>query len=172
VNVLLLLRVVLVLVNLLSQRQEIEETIDRLGLHIDAKEWPELGEILSELVELDYVSLFGGQIEHLSREQVISKWKMNLTPLKATQHIITNLHITIRDNMAECATNVVATHVRPNPTGDSLWTVGGRYDFRLMLESGRWKISAIKLTVLWMTGNPQVLGPSSSEQTLLGGGVG
>jgi len=161
-----------VLVNLLSQRQEIEETIDRLGLHIDAKEWLELGEVLSETVELDYVSLFGGQIEHLTREQVISRWKTNLAPLKATQHVITNLHITIRDNTAECAANVVATHVRPNPMGDALWTVGGRYDFRLMHENGRWKISAIKLTVLWTTGNPQVLGPSSSQQTLQGGGVG
>ena len=149
------------LVNLMSQRQEIEETVDRLGLHIDAKEWLELGEILSETVELDYVSLFGGQVEQLSRADVIERWKANLSPLKATQHVITNLHVTIRDNTADCAANVVATHVRPNPMGDALWTVGGRYDFRLLHDSGRWRISAIKLTVLWTTGNPQVLGQSA-----------
>ncbi len=153
------------LVNLLSQRQEIEETVDRLGLHLDAKEWLELGEVLAETVELDYVSLFGGQIEHLICAEVIDRWKTQLTPLKATQHVITNLHITIQaDNTATCACNVVATHVRPNPLGDSLWTVGGRYDFQLLHEGGRWRISAIKLTVLWTTGNPQVLSTSGSTQ--------
>ena len=152
------------LVNLLSQRQEIEDTVDRLGLLIDAKEWLELGEILAETVELDYVSLFGGQIEHLLRSEVIDRWKAQLSPLKATQHVITNLHIAIQtDNTATCACNVVATHVRPNPLGDSLWTVGGRYDFRLAHEGGRWRISAIQLTVLWTTGNPQVLSPSGSS---------
>jgi hypothetical protein len=157
---------VLLLVNLLSQRQEIEETVDRLGLHLDAKEWLELGEVLAETVELDYVSLFGGKAEQLPRAEVINRWKSLLSPLKATQHIITNLHITIRaDSTADCAANVVATHIRPNPMGDSLWTVGGRYDFQLLLEGGRWKISAIKLTVLWTTGNPQVLTPPPPQPT-------
>jgi hypothetical protein len=55
-----------VLVNMLSQRQEIEETVDRLGLLIDAKEWLELGEVLAETVELDYASLFGSPIEKMS----------------------------------------------------------------------------------------------------------
>jgi hypothetical protein len=149
------------LVNLLSQRQEIEETVDQLGLYLDAKEWQELDEVLSETVELDYVSLFGGQIERIPRADLIERWKTMLSQLKATQHIITNLHITIRDNTADCAANVVATHVRPNPLGDALWTVGGRYDFQLLQDSGRWKISAIKLTVLWTTGNPQVISPSA-----------
>ena len=150
------------LVNLLSQRQEIEETVDQLGLHIDAKEWPELNEVLADTVELDYVSIFGGQIEKLPSSEVVNRWKKQLTPLKATQHIITNLHITIKtDNTAECAANVIATHVRPNPMGEALWTVGGRYDFQLLHEGGRWRISAIKLTVLWTTGNPQVINPTA-----------
>ncbi len=61
------------LVNLLLQRQEIEDTIDRLGLHVDAKEWLELNDILAEAVELDYVTLFGGKVEKLSSEDVIAR---------------------------------------------------------------------------------------------------
>ncbi len=154
------------LVNLLSQRQEIEETIDKLALHIDAKEWLELAEVLAETVEFDYVSLFGGQVERLLRTEVVNRWKTQLSPLRSTQHIITNLHIIIKaDSTADCVANVLATHVRPNPLGDSLWTVGGRYDFQLAQEGGRWKISAVKLTVLWTTGNPQVLNPTTSQKS-------
>ncbi len=151
------------LVNLLSQRQEIEETVDQLGLRLDAKEWLELEEVLADTVELDYFSLFGAQVERLSRVEVIERWKMQLIPLKATQHIMTNLHITIKtDNTADCAANLLATYVRPNPVGDALWTVGGRYDLQLLHEGGRWRISAIKLSVLWTTGNTQVLSPTGT----------
>ena len=151
------------LVNLLSQRQEIEETVDQLGLRLDAKEWLELEEVLADTVELDYVSLYGAQVERLSRVEVIERWKTQLMPLKATQHIMTNLHITIRtDNTADCAANLLATHVRPNAVGDALWTVGGRYDFQLLHEGGRWRISAIKLSVLWTAGNTQVLSPTGT----------
>ena len=152
------------LVNLLSQRQEIEETVDLLGLLIDAKEWQELDEVMAEIVELDYVSLFGGQAERLPRGEVIDRWKEQLTPLKATQHIITNAHMTVKpDGMAECAANVLATHVGANAMSDALWTLGGRYDFQLRLEGGRWRISAIKLTVLWSTGTPLVVNPAGSR---------
>jgi hypothetical protein len=142
---------------LLSARIEVEETVDLLGLRIDAKEWPELEEVLAETVELDYRSLFSGNLETLSRADVIARWK-SLLMLLRTQHIITNLHITIKpDNTAECAANVMATHVRSSGGEDSMWTVGGRYDFHLAQENGRWRIFAIKLTAIWTTGNPNIL---------------
>jgi len=131
--------------------------VDQLGLRTDAKEWPELEEVLAETVELDYRSLFGGNLETLSRADVIARWKSQLAPLR-TQHIITNLHITIKpDNTAECAANVLATHVQANDGQNSMWTVGGRYDFRLAQENGQWRIYAIKLTAIWTTGNPNIL---------------
>ncbi|HTY75589.1 MAG TPA: nuclear transport factor 2 family protein [Candidatus Nanoarchaeia archaeon] len=151
------LRAIFMLVNMLSSRVEVEETIDKLGLHIDAKEWSELEEILAENVEIDYRSLNGGNVETLFRPDVIARWKSMLTPLR-TQHIITNMHITIKpDNTAECAANLMATHVRPNGGEDSIYTIGGRYDFHLAQENGRWRIYAIRLTALWTTGNPKIL---------------
>ena len=142
--------------NLLSARIEVEETVDQLGLHLDAKEWPELEEVLAGTVELDYRSLFG-EMETLPRSEVIARWKNSLSPLR-TQHIITNLHITIKpDNSAECAANVIATHVRQSGGDNSMWTIGGRYDFHLAQENGRWRIYAIKLTTIWTTGNPNIL---------------
>jgi hypothetical protein len=87
----------------------------------------------------------------------MERWKKFVVPLKATQHLITNLDIKIKDETAECAADVLATHVRPNSMGDPLWTVGGRYDFELRRENLQWKISSIKLTTYWTAGNPQIL---------------
>jgi hypothetical protein len=157
------LKVTSVLVNLLSERVEIEETVDKLGLNIDAKEWSELEEVLAETVEQDYRSVFGGSVEKLPRTEIVERWRGLLTPLKATQHIITNLHITIHGESADCAANVQAVHIQPSNTGDSHWTLGGRYDFQLVHDKGKWRISSIKLSLLWSTGNPQILGMISPK---------
>ncbi len=147
------------LVSLLSQKVDIEETLDLLALRTDAKEWLELEDVLAETVELDYRSLFGGITETLPRNEVISRWKTLLASMK-TQHIITNLSITVKmESIADCAANVMATHVRTRNGDAMMYTIGGRYDFQLLRDEGRWKVSSIKLTVLWTTGTPDVLKP-------------
>ncbi len=142
----------------MSARSDIEEAVAQLGLYVDAKEWAALEGLLSETVDVDYTSLFGGLKETVSGSQLVERWRKLLSPLKATQHMITNLHVTIKeDGSAACAADVVATHVRPNSMGDPLWVVGGRYDLALKQVGQRWKISAIKLTTYWTSGNPQIL---------------
>ena len=151
------------LVNMLSARIEVEETVDQFGLRTDGKEWPELEEVLAETVELDYRSLFGGTVETLPRGDVIVRWKNSLMYLR-TQHIITNMHITIKpDNTAECAANVLATHVRSIGGEEVIWTIGGRYDINLAQENGRWRIYAIKLTAIWTTGNPNIINQAGTQ---------
>jgi hypothetical protein len=106
---------------------------------------------------LDYRSLFEGNVETLPRNEVISRWKTLLDVLK-TQHIITNLHITVKmESIADCAANVMATHGRSIDGEAEMYTIGGRYDFQLLRDEGHWKISSVKLTVLWTNGNPEVL---------------
>lgn len=150
----------------MTEREEIEDVISRLGLYIDSKDWAKLVEVLDEEVELDYTSLFGGLVEKIKSSEVIARWKSLLTPLKATQHVITNILVTMEKNdSARSTANVRAVHVRPNNLGDALWTVGGRYDFVLNKKNGYWRISAIKLTTLWTTGNPQILNVLDSTLT-------
>ncbi len=142
----------------MADRTEIEETVAKFGLYIDARYWQGLQQLLTEIIELDYVSLWGGKTEKIPSTQLMDRWKKFVVPLKATQHMITNLHISLKENAtAECTADVLATHVRPNNMGDYLWTVGGRYDFQLNREEHGWKIASIKLTTFWTSGNPQIL---------------
>ena len=105
-------------------------------------------------------------MQTMHRTEVISTWKSLLGSLRATQHLIANMLVTVSgNNLATCAANVRAVHVRPNNMGDSLWIVGGRYDFKLSKVEGKWKISGIKLTTQWTSGNPQVLSQQSSSSS-------
>ena len=68
------------------------------------------------------------------------------------------------NNLATCTANVRAVHVRSDNMGDSLWTVGGRYDFKLeKVVEGKWKITGIKLTTQWTSGNPLVFGQQQDQ---------
>jgi hypothetical protein len=96
----------------MTDRVEIEETAAKFGLYIDARDWQGLQQRLTEIIELDYVLLWGGKTEKISSAQLMDRWKKFVVPLKATQHMITNLRITIKENAtAECAADVLATHV-------------------------------------------------------------
>ena len=78
--------------------KEVEDVISRLGLYIDSKEWAKLEDVLDKQVELDYRSLFGGSVEKIPGSEVIARWKSLLTPLKATQHMIVNMLVTLESN--------------------------------------------------------------------------
>lgn len=69
--------------------------------------------------------------------------------------------ITIDGDEATCSANVQGTHVLTNATGDSHWTVGGRYDFRLARTTAGWRISALTLTVQWARGNQHIMALAS-----------
>lgn len=73
---------------------------------------------------------------------------------RATQHMITNLVITFGDDdRATCVAYVRASHHLPNSTGDSDQTVHGYYTNRFERTAHGWRIAAVKMTALWMTGN-------------------
>lgn len=71
--------------------------------------------------------------------------------------------IALDGDEASCATNVQGTHVLPNAGGGPIWTVGGRYDFRLRRTSSGWRIAAMTLTVKWATGNQQIMELAASR---------
>ncbi len=45
----------------------------------------------------------------------------------------------------------------PNDAGGPHWTVAGRYDFDLLRMPMGWRIAGLTLTVVWATGNQQIM---------------
>jgi hypothetical protein len=146
----------------LRDRLEIMELTSHLLLLIDAREWAAAERLFTDRVDVDYTSLNGGQPQTLTPAELVGGWRRTLEHLEATQHLQGNHVISLDDDQATCATNVQGTHVLPNATGAPTWTVGGRYDFRLNRTPSGWRISAMKLTVKWATGNQQIMQPAAT----------
>lgn len=58
---------------------------------------------------------------------------------------------------AVCRAYVRAEHVLRNDQGDDVFTLGGYYTDRLVRTGDQWRIAAVRLDVLWNTGNRHVL---------------
>lgn len=137
----------------IEDRYQVETTLSRLGRLVDDRDWDGLHDLFTEIVEVDYTSLWGGEPEKLAREDLIGRWRDTLTELEATQHVITNVLADVTGDTATATANVVGVHRRAVTTGGPLWTVGGTYHARLTRSAGSWRIDSLTLRVAWADGN-------------------
>jgi hypothetical protein len=109
---------------------------------IDTRDWQTVRDGLADRVTLDYVSVFGGEVETIAAEEVVERWRALLPGFDATQHFLSEL-ATGGDGVLEC--NVRGHHV----IGDRVWMVAGWY--RLTLAGDR--LSGIALDASYETGS-------------------
>lgn len=85
---------------------------------MDAKDWQGLQRIRTDPIALDYVSL-RSTTEKIPSLNLVEQWKKFVVPLKATQHLITNLKIKTKDETAECVADVLGDARSPKLNGRS-----------------------------------------------------
>ncbi len=145
----------------MDQHAAIVRVLNEFAFGVDTRAWDRLPLVLSDPVRIDYSSVAGGAAATVAVADLIESWKSVIGRLTATQHVVTNHLVDVdRDGQgAVCRANLTAAHVLADETSGegSLWTLGGRYEFELRIEAGRWLISSITLEALWQTGNSNIL---------------
>jgi hypothetical protein len=110
---------------------------------VDDLDWETVRSSFTTEVEIDYTSLWGGEPETLTADQLIDRWRQLLPGFDATQHLIGPVAVTEADELtASCTMNVRGYH----RVGDATWMVAGRYVMRLERTDGSdWRIAALTL---------------------------
>ncbi len=80
-----------------------------------------------------------------------------LTVYKETHHISTNHQISISGDTAVSRSYLQAVHVRETPFDH--WDAGGWYDCTYVRTTEGWKFTHVKLTAVWLTGEPDTIEP-------------
>lgn len=133
-------------------RMEIIETVNKIGLMADLRNWAECRASFSDKVEFDYTSLTGGQPTTVSADTQIQQWKdFFSSTFKTTQHLIGSHAITLKEDTATCISHFQAHHVFLD-TSKSTWTIGGTYHHDLSRTANGWKVTKMKMTALWQEG--------------------
>ncbi len=141
----------------LYERAEIIDTCIQMAWCIDERRWEDLGELFAPTLVIDYTSIFGGEPRTITPADMVRTSQLLLGNLTSTQHIVSGHIVTGSANDAECKSQVQATHLLANPSGDPAWTVGAQYYMKLRRLDGSWRISAVRAVMLWAAGNREVM---------------
>ena len=133
----------------LRDRIAIINVVNSVGTLADLRKWSQLQQLFTERVTVDYTSLFPGEVQNISSEQLMTQWQSTLPGFDATQHMITNHQITVNGNRATVVAYVRATH----KLGDAMWVVGGYYVDELVRTDNGWKLQAIQYNALYEEGD-------------------
>ncbi|PXW35996.1 UNVERIFIED_CONTAM: SnoaL-like protein [Williamsia faeni] len=140
-----------------TAHREITGLMARFARGIDLRDWELYRSVFTEEIEIDYSSYRPGNAGPFKADDWVQRGRMLFPGLTASQHFLSNLDITVDGDRGTVISYVRAEHVLPNTAGDAMFTIGGYYTDSVVRVDGEWKICRKQLTVLWNSGNPQVL---------------
>lgn len=144
----------------LKDRADIIDTILRFFYAVDIQNWRLLRSCLAETLDIDYTDLRGEPRQLVFADDFVASRAKDWEGLRM-QHISSNHLVTISQGGegAECTSCFLIHRINPNLVGEAkIFDSAGHYVHALTQTSSGWLINAIKQTVVWSRGNPQVHG--------------
>ncbi|MGH8447273.1 MAG: nuclear transport factor 2 family protein [Solimonas sp.] len=139
-------------------RQEIAEFIVANSMLADsgtAESWQRYVQRYAEQIVVDYSSTLGDPPRPVARELLMPYWKSLIDAFDITQHLVSNVVVTLSGDTADSRAYVISNH----RIGSDVWSCGGIYEHGLRRAPGRdggWQITAQRFTALFETGNRSV----------------
>jgi len=124
-------------------RQEIVDTVTRLFVSTDNKDWGGVMDVFTEKVHFDMTSLAGGDPASLTSRQIVDAWDEGLKEVERVHHQTGNHLVTVSGAEAEVFCYGIATHYRSREE-KKVTTFVGSYDLHLVREPVGWKIDAFR----------------------------
>ena len=137
----------------LLDKEAIGETISRLFIGTDRRDWEAVKVCLADEVLFDMSSLAGGKPATLSGQAIVEMWDSGLRPLEAIHHQAGNLLAEVQGDHATAFCYGIASHYLSHRNGRNTRTFVGSYDFSLVRIEDRWRISAFKFNLKYIDGN-------------------
>ena len=140
----------------LVEKEAVGETITRLFVSTDLRDWEAVRSCLADRVMFDMSSLGGSEAAEVDARTIIEGWEKGLRELKAVHHQAGNFLIELDGDRATAFCYAIASHYLPNASGQNIRVFVGSYDFGLKKESGRWRIDAFRFNLKYIDGNRQL----------------
>lgn len=137
----------------LSARAAVSDVVLGFARALDAKDWEACRHCFLDEIETDYSDLRGESPSRVKADDFVAKRRSALERLK-TLHLSTNHLVTVDGDRATCVSAAVIYRLRP-ADGERFDTYC-TYTHTLVRTGAGWKISKVKQTVHWNTGNPDI----------------
>jgi hypothetical protein len=138
---------------LLLDRTRIVDTINRLFVSTDSRDWAAVKGCFAPRVLFDMSSLGAGEPKQVAPDEIVAGWDAGLKPLKAIHHQAGNHFVNVEGGKASAFCYGIASHYLPNKSNRNTRTFVGSYDFELLKDGDVWKISAFRFNLKYIDGN-------------------
>jgi hypothetical protein len=137
---------------------EISNQIGALAVRVDARDWRGLLALFDTHVRIDYTSLFGGEAQTMTADDLIGTWRRLLPGFTHTSHLIGAPTVKVDGDRAEACAPVTAWHAITDQVveGGGIWIVHGCYDVVFVKRHGGWRLATLVLARAWVEGNPEL----------------
>lgn len=137
---------------------EITSQIGALAVLVDARDWSGLVQLFDAKVRVDYTSLFAGEAQTMTGEDLIGNWRQLVPGFDHTSHLIGAPAVKVDGDRAVASASVTAWHaITDQPVdGGGVWTVHGCYEMAFAKRAGVWRLGELTLARAWAEGNPDL----------------
>ena len=136
----------------LRDKQAIAEVCYRYAFALDVRDWT----ALQTCFAVDATAYFRDQNPTHGYPAIETRIRSALAHLSSTQHLISNVLVTLAGDEADSVCYLQAQHVRPGTYGGDTFLIAGRYLDHFVRTPDGWRIAHRRLETLWTDGNPAV----------------
>jgi hypothetical protein len=135
-------------------KDQVIDTINRLFVSTDRRDWPSVVACFTDTVHFDMSSAGAGPPVQIRAQEIAGGWKNGLAAIEAIHHQAGNYSVDVTDDRATAFCYGIALHYRRTKSGKNTRTFVGSYDFTLRREAGGlWKIDTFKFNLKFIDGN-------------------
>jgi 3-phenylpropionate/cinnamic acid dioxygenase small subunit len=138
---------------LLIAKDRIIDTLNRLFIATDERDWAGVEACFADQVVLDMTSLVGGEPLNLTPSEITAAWNENLRPIEAIHHQVGNYRVEPLGDEADVSCYGIATHYRKTVSGNNTRTFVGTYDFHLRRDGDQWRVALFRFNLKYLDGN-------------------
>ena len=121
----------------------ISTIIQSVATFADQSQFEELKSLFADQIQVDYTSLFGGEIQTHTPESLMAAWASLLPGFDQTYHDLSNIQVDVNVEVAAATADVTASHY----IDGFFWQVSGEYNYQFVRDNDAWRIQAMTFQV-------------------------
>ncbi|GAA0486275.1 hypothetical protein GCM10009096_31320 [Parasphingorhabdus litoris] len=137
----------------LIDRAKITDHVLKYATGIDWHQWDLYRSIFADEIMLDFSSWSGDPASIMPADDWVAGVRATLEPFDATQHVLTNFVIDLKEDRANCICYMAAHHHLVVDGERQMHSIGGYYVHELERAGEGWLIHKTQLNVTWEMGD-------------------
>jgi len=140
------------MLDILWTKGEIEQVMLNFGRALDLGDWKLYRSCFADTVLVDFERLTGQPEVRVDADLWTRFADLILSPVRR-HHQYSNFSVILDGDRASATIYMVASHWKPTDGGASEYVQNGWYENAFQRIDGQWKITRLKHTFQWITGN-------------------